>query len=525
MTQLDPNQSSGLRVPLGEEAKSDRIPFPEKIAYGFGDLASCLYWQTFMVYLMFFYTDIYGISPAWVGILLGVARIWDGINDPLMGAIADRTNTRWGHFRPYFIWMSLPLAVLGYLTFTTPELGPTGKLIWAFCTYNLLMMAYTAINIPYTALLGVISPNAVDRTTVSSIKFIFAFGAGTLISYFLMPMVQILGKTQEWTAANAHKIADWVALDPARNTVSNHPEMIHNLQHGWSMSFAIIGILAILFFFVTFLFTHERVKPPVNQKTNLGKDIKDLLTNGPWFIILGVTVAYVLYTAIRSSASTYYFRYFVDYKDGISTVIYPFIGAKTYDFEHLVSIFNTVGQVASIVGLLFLPFLVAFVGKKASFIIMMATGMICTGAFYLLGPDDTFMMLVLQVLGSLGGGPLAALLWAMYADTADYSDWKHGRRATGLVFSASTMSQKCGWAVAAVFVGFILSLVGYKANEIQNAQVISNLRLMMSLIPIIFGAIAIIILAFHPLNEKKMKQISDELKSRNAAAEAETPTA
>jgi glycoside/pentoside/hexuronide:cation symporter, GPH family len=506
--------------------QSDRIPFREKLAYGFGDLASCLYWQTFMVYLMIFYTDVFGISAGIVGTLLLVARIWDGVNDPMMGAIADRTKTRWGHFRPYFIWMSLPLALLGFLTFTSPDLvfvhpTTTVKVIWAFCTYNILMMAYTAINIPYTALLGVISPNAVDRTTVSSIKFIFAFGAGAIISYFLMPAVQYFGGTKEWVAHNGEKIAAWIAQNPATNTINNNPEMLHRVQVGWSVSFAVIGVLAMIFFFIVFIGTKERVAPPAGQKNDLRKDLKNLLTNGPWFALLGVTIAYVLFTAIRSTASAHYFKYFVDYdSNGLSTVVYPFIGAKTYDFEHLVSLFNTVGQIASIAGLLFLPFMVAFIGKKSSFLTMMLLSMICTGAFYLLGPKDTFMMLILQVAGSLGGGPLAALLWAMYADTADYSDWKNGRRATGLVFSASTMSQKCGWAVAAFFVGWMLDIFGFVANQVQNVEVTQNLRLMMSLIPIIFGALSIGILSFYPLNEKKMKAIDDELKTRNGAADA-----
>jgi GPH family glycoside/pentoside/hexuronide:cation symporter len=521
MTQSDSAQAPG--------AKSGRIPFGEKIAYGFGDLASCLYWSTFMLYLPFFYTDVFGISAGAVAALLLVARIWDGVNDPMIGAIADRTNTRWGKFRPYFIWMSLPLALLGFLTFLSPDLvfnHPTTsvKILWAFLTYNLLMMAYTAINIPYTALLGVISPNAVDRTTVSSIKFIFAFGAGVLISWKLLDVVQMFGGTKQWIASNAGKIAEWTAADPT-HTVNNHPEMIHNLQVGWASSFALVGVLAMIFFFITFLFTHERVKPSINQKTSLLKDLRDLGHNGPWFILLGVTVTYVFYTAIRSSATAYYFKYFVSDKEGIQTIVYPFYGTVTMSFDNLVSLFNTVGQGFSIVGLFILPFIVALIGKKKAFMVLMGIGSVCTSAFYFLSATDTFAMMALQAAGSATGGPLAALLWAMYADTADYSDWKNGRRATGLVFSASTMSQKVGWALSAFVVLGLLQILGFKANVVQNLAVTHNLMLLMSVIPAFFGLVAIGILCFFPLNDTKMKGIAADLGARKAAEDAESAKA
>jgi len=517
--------ASQLRTPVKDDV-NEHIPFFEKIAYGFGDLASCLYWSTFMLYLTYFYTDVYGLDAKIAGLVVLVARIFDAVYDPVVGTIADRTHTRWGHFRPYFIWMSLPLAIMGLLTFTSPDLvfvhpTTTVKIVWAFATYNLLMLFYTAINIPYTALLGVISPNAVDRTMVSSIKFIFAFGAGVLISWKLLWVVNFFGHTKEWLASSGQKIADWIALDPATHTANNHPEMIHNLQHGWSMAFLCVGVLVMIFFFITFLFTHERVKPAANQKTNIGKDIKDLLSNGPWFILFGVTIPYVFYTAIRSSATAYYFKYFVADKEGIQAIIIPLYGTVTCTFDEIVSYFNVVGQGFSIGGLFILPLLVAWIGKKNSFIALMGIGVICTVSFYFLAAGDTFAMMVLQAVGSITGGPLAALLWAMYADTADYSDWKHGRRATGLVFSASTMSQKIGWAVSAYLVLLLLSLLGYRANEVQNVEVTENLKLMMSVFPAFFGIVSIVILLFFPLTEKKMHQIAGDLKARNAAAEAE----
>src|SRR3972149_4056241 len=177
--------------------KSMRLSFREKVSYGFGDLASVLYWQTFMLYFTYFYTDVFLIPASVAATMFLISRILDGLNDPMMGILADRTKTRWGHFRPYLLWISVPFAVAGVLTFTVPNFGPTGKLIWAYATFNLMMMLYTAINIPYTALLGVISPDSNDRTTVSSMKFLFAFSAGIIVSATLLPMVKAFGGGNE----------------------------------------------------------------------------------------------------------------------------------------------------------------------------------------------------------------------------------------------------------------------------------------------------------------------------------------
>lgn len=486
-----------------------KIPLPEKIAYGFGDLASCLYWQTFMIYLLFFYTDIFGISASAVGTMLLVARIWDGINDPMMGALADRTNTRWGKFRPYLLWMVGPFVLFGVLTFTTPELSMKGRLIWAYCTYIPLMMFYTAINIPYTAMLGVLSPDPVDRTVLSSVKFIFAFGGNLLIAFFLLPMTRALGGVNDWLAENEVDVEMWKAANPDK-LIDNHPDVLNRLQAGWSYSFMVIAVMVICFFMITFLFTRERVKPRADQKTNLSRDIQDLISNKPWWILLATTISFILFTAIRSTVSAHYFKYFV----GDQMVNLPFMDPQVRNFEWLVSNWNGAGAAASIAGVFLLPMLVKAAGKKPAFVILMLTAVLSTAGFFMVDPSDVTAMFVLQIIGSLTGGPIAALLWAMYADTADYSDWKRGRRATGLVFSASTMSQKYGWAFAAFFVGWMLDGFGFVANQVQNPEVIDSLRLMMSLIPAVVGLLSIGILYFYPLNDKRVNEISAELAIR-----------
>ncbi len=460
-----------------------KVRLTEKLSYGFGDFASCLYWQTFMAYLTIFYTDVFGLSALAAAGMIGLSRSLDAFFDPVMGMVADRTETRWGKFRPYLLWFSVPLAVVGVLTFTTPNLGDTGKLIWAIVTYNALMLLYTAINIPYTAMLGVISDNPNERTSLSSIKFIFAYAAGMVISATLLPLSKALGGGDE--------------------------------QRGWSLAFIIVGIVVVACFLMVFFNTRERVSPPKAQKTSVGRDLKDLVTNGPWLILLVTTITFILFVAVRSSVSAHYFKYFV----GTQEVVMPFTGVvKSYSFEWLVSAFNTSGQLASLVGVFLVPFYAKWVGRKVAFISMFVVALLSTASYYILDPHQVWLILGINLIGSATGGPLSALIWAMYADTADYSEWKTGRRATGLIFSASIFSQKEGWAIGAAVSLGLMSIVGFKANVEQNAETLAGLKLLMSLLPAGFGIISIILVMFYPLNEKKVAQIGADLKARREAA-------
>jgi GPH family glycoside/pentoside/hexuronide:cation symporter len=480
----------------------DKLPLREKFCYGFGDLASVLYWQTFMVYLTFFYTDVFGLAPLAAGAMIGLSRSLDAFFDPVMGMVADRTETRWGKFRPYLLWLCVPFAFAGVLTFTTPAFGGTGKLVWACLTYNALMLLYTAINIPYTAMLGVLSPNPNERTSLSSFKFVGAFSAGIIISFLLLPMSRVLG-----------------GGDAAR---------------GWQLSFVIIGVAAVAFFLVTFFNTRERVRPPAAQKTSVGRDLGDLVTNGPWLVLLATTITFILFVAIRSSVTVHYFKYFVGPQmvpttrfhlfslDAPVPVFLPVLGhAETWKFESLVSWFNGTGQAASLLGVVLVPFFARRAGRKAAFIALLVVAIASTAAFYFLRPDQVLLIFAANLLGSVTGGPLSALLWAMYADTADYAEWKHGRRATGLVFSASIFSQKQGWAIGAWVALGLMASVGFKANVDQTRDTLHGLRMLMSLIPAAVGLVAILIVAFYPLNEARMSKIETELKTRRAS---ETPT-
>lgn len=464
-----------------------KLPLREMLAFGCGDFASVLYWQTFMRYLPYYYTDVFGITAGALATMLLVSRIWDGINDPIIGMLADRTESRWGKFRPFILFGCVPFAIFGVLTFTTPNLAMAGKLIWAYVTYNGLMMLYTAVNIPYTALMGVMTNDAVERTRLSSIKFIFAFSAGMVISAVLLPLASFFG------GGGA------------------------NPQLGWQLAFALVGVVAIGFFLITVFGTRERIKPAPEANTSVRRDIKFLVTNEAWLLLVATTLTWILFQALRSSVSTHYFKYYI--YAGVPETPLPFLGWN-FTLDGLVSAFNTLGQAASVAGVLTVSFLCARFPKKGLFITLFALNIASTASFYFFQPGQLGIIFIMEIFGSACGAPLPVLLWAMYADTADYGEWKTGRRTTALVFSASTMSQKFGWALAAFLAFKLLQFVGFVANEIPSDAVKSSLVSLMSIYPAVLGILSIIIFLFYPLKEERMQKINAELSARRAASSA-----
>lgn len=456
-----------------------QLRLPEKLAYGCGDFASVLYWQTFMRYLPFFYTDVFGISAAALATMLLVSRIWDGVNDPIIGMLADRTETRWGKFRPFILFGCVPFAIAGVLTFTTPGFGEAGKLIWAYLTYNALMMLYTTVNIPYTAMLGVMTASPAERTQLSSIKFIFAFSAGMVVSASLLPMVR-------WAGAG-------------------------NDQRGWSIAFMIIGAVAVGFFLITAFGTRERIKPAPEARTPVRRDLKYLLTNKAWLLLTATTLTWILFVAMRSSVSAHYFKYYI--YNGDPNLQLSFVG-RSFSLEGLLSAFNTLGQATSVLGVLLTSLIASRLPKRPMFIGFFILSILCTASYHFLPPGELAAIFVIEAIGNFAGAPLPVLLWAMYADTADYGEWKTGRRTTALVFSASTMSQKFGWALAAFIAFQFLSFVGFKANEVPSRDVQDSLVNLMSLIPAALGVLSIVIFLFYPLSDARVAEMNAELKLR-----------
>lgn len=453
------------------EQSSEKLSLWEKIGYACGDFASVLFWQTISLHLIFFYTDVFGISAAAAGTMISLSRLWDGINDPLVGLIADRTSTRWGKFRPYLLWTAVPLATAAVLTFSTPSLEPKAKLVYAFITFNLFMMLYTVINIPYSAMLGVLTPDSTERIVLSSFKYFGAYGGGLVVSAFLMPMAKWFGGS---------------GSSPL----------------GWQRTILVFGAVAVLFFWLTFLSTKERVQPPPSQKTSIRQDLADLLTNGPWLLLVFVTLTMLLWVSIRLGVITYYFKYYI----------------APGRYEKMVSIFNTTGMVATLVGVAAVGPIARWLGKKKAFLGLFVVANLLTISFFIFTPDHLYLILAVQALGSFAGGPLTPLIWAMYADAADYSEWKNGRRATGLVFSASTMAQKFAWAIGALLTGWLLHWFGYQPDAQQSEKVILGFRLLMSVIPGLAGLVSILLMLFYNLNEDKIRQIGHDLQQRRTAS-------
>jgi GPH family glycoside/pentoside/hexuronide:cation symporter len=485
-----------------------KLRVTEKIGYGFGDLASCLFWQTITLYLLFFYTDVFGLAAAAAGTMIAISRLLDAIFDIGVGMTADRTNTRWGKFRPYLLWMAVPLAVSAVFAFSTPDFGATGKLIYAYITFIFFMFMYSAINIPYTALLGVISGDSVERTSVASYKFIGAYLGGIIVSATALPLAVHFGQGSD--------------------------------AKGWQMTLILYGIAAVIFFLITFLSTRERVQPIAKEKTSIKNDLKDLSKNIPWMMLFLVTILFILFVCIRLSVTAHYFKYYVgeqiipwfthlvNFLFGLVNVPINWFGGQTmallaenhpYGFEVLASVFNTIGQALSLVGVILVPWFARLVGRKNAVIILFVGAIICTATYYFFEPSDLLPIFIFQLVGSMMGGPVSTLLWVMYADAADYSEWKTGRRATGLVFSASIMSNKFGWVMGSMIAGLILSWTGFLPNTTQNIDVQNGLKSMMSIIPAIAGIVGLFILIFfYKLDESTMKKVKEDLDKRRIAS-------
>lgn len=456
-----------------------KVKLREKIGYGFGDAASSMFWKIFTFYLAIFYTDVFGIPAAAAGTMFLVTRIWDTANDPIMGIIADRTKSKWGKFRPYLLWIAVPFAIIGVLLFTTPELTMKGKIVYAYVTYTLMMMAYTAINVPYASLLGVMTSDPNERTAFASYRMVFAFAGSLLVVAIFQPLLD--GFKQS-------------GIDVATS---------------YQLTMVVIGVIAIGFFLMTFSWTRERITPPKEQQNSLKADFKNLLNNIPWFILLGAGVMTLIFNSVRDGVALYYFKYFI---------------SETIDFENSV-IFSTttiaystfylfLGQATNMLGVIMAKPVSAALGKRKTFIYaMFAAAVLSTGFFYL-DKDQTVLIFGLQAVISFCAGIIFPLLWSMYADAADYSEWKTGRRATGLVFSASSMSQKLGWTIGGALTLWLLAIYGFEANVIQSEESIKGIKYMMSYIPAIGALLSGLFMVFYRLDDEKVKNIMVDLENR-----------
>jgi GPH family glycoside/pentoside/hexuronide:cation symporter len=403
-----------------------------------------------------------------------IVRFTDAASDPVMGIIADRTNTRWGKFRPYLLWMAIPYGICGYLIFANPDLGPSGKLIYAYLTYGLMLFAYTGVNVPYSSLLGVLSPSSRTRTIASSFRFVGAFGGGLLVSLLVRPLVKEFGAGNE--------------------------------VRGFQYTMAIFAVVSVILFWICFATTKERVLPPAGQKSHVWGELKELGKNRPWVILLAVAVFSTSFIVLRSGSTLFYFKYCVA-DDGVPILFGKFDRA---------TLFLSSGMACMMLGTACLGLFARMADKRSlAALLSLITG-VSFASFYLLPPDNFGLLLAVNAVGTFCMGPTSALVWAMYADVADYGEWKFGRRSTGLVYSASLFALKTGTMIAGWLLPWFLDHFGFVRNVEQTASAVLGITLAFSLMP---GALALLKAAtlwLYPLNQTKVDLIERELRERRA---------
>ncbi len=456
-----------------------RLSFKEKVGYSLGDAASNIYFQTFVVFLPIFYTDVFGISAGAMGTMLLLTRVFDAVNDPMMGVIVDRTHTRWGSFRPYIGFLAVPLAIGGVLAFTTPDLGASGRLIYAYLSYSLLIVLYTAVNVPYSALMGVLTPNAKERAEVSTYRFVAAFVGQFIIGSTALVLVEKLGGGSE--------------------------------QAGWQYTMVVYGFLVVALLLGTFFLTRERVLTGV-QQGSVGDDLKDLVRNKPWVLVGAATLFQLTFVVMRGSATPYYFRYFVQDQQ-----LSLFGSTISLTYTVFTSSFVTMGTIATLIGAMSTGLYARVMDRKTTYAVFLIVSALLGASFFWLQPENVLMLYGLNILFGFFSGSVAVLQWAIYTDTADYGEWKFGRRATGLIMAASLFMLKLGLMLGGSLVGWMLGAYGFVPNAPQSPEALGGVRLIMSLYPAIFGVIGGAIMFFYPLRDAAMVTIEQELAQRRGA--------
>ena len=458
----------------------------ERIGYALGDTAANFIWRAVIVFLPFFLTDAARIGPAAVGVLLLVCRVWDGVVDLAMGVVVDRTHTRWGKFRPWILWSAIPLAVFGVLTFSAPELSATGRLGYAYVTYGALVVCYTMNNVPYNALMGVMSASPIERSSISSYRFCFAFLGGLLLQGLTLPLVAALADPRTPYARAAATFF--------------HALYGHGPAFPYTATMTFFSGLALVLFVVTFATTRERVHPPVAQQSSVKQDAADLRRNRPWLVLFGVGILFVTFTTLKNGAIVYYFTHYVGNAG-------------------LAGSFMVAGLLGAMAGAAATGTLIGLVGKRRLMLCALGLGITSSALLYVARPSDVGLMFTLGTLTELSTGPIVTLFFAMLADAADYSEWRNHRRATGLCYSAGTVAMKFGAGVGGALTGLLLAAFGYVAASgakvaHQSASALQGIRLLISILPAAVALLTFVTFLFYTLDEPRLAQIERDLAVR-----------
>lgn len=457
-----------------------KLSLKEKIGYALGDTAANIAWRTIGPFLPIFYTDVFGLEATVVGILFFVIRIGDGITDLIMGRIADRTKTKWGKFRPWLLWTAVPFGVALVLQFTTPDLSVTGKIVWAYATSILYTLAYTANNVPYSALMGVMTGDIKERTVLSSYRFFGAYFGGIIATVGVIALVDILGGGDE------------------------------NLGYQYTM-YVLAAILAV-FSIITFATTRERVEPIAAVPASLATDIRSIITNKAWLILLFIGFIFVTYNIIKGGAAAFYFEHYVDDSANTFGSLTAWGGKKGLLGLYLISLL-----VVSMISTIFAPVLTRILGKVRLFIISILTSAAAAAAMYFLEASDITSIFTLGMLSEFGAGLMPVLFFAMLGDAADDTELRTGTRPTGMIFSAGTFAMKFGSGAAGAITLFVLGIYNYNGDlAVKTTQMLEGIKLNMSIVPAIFVLTGVVLLIIYPLGTKKMNEVENQLNEKRA---------
>lgn len=485
---------------------ANRLSFREKAGYALGDAATNFFFQSMILYQTRFYTDTVGLNAVAVGTMFLVLRLADALFDPVIGALADRTRTRWGKFRPWILWTAVPFGAVFWLVYVTPDVGPTGKLIYAYVTYSLLMLLYSANNTPYSALMGVMTPDGSERTNVARYRFIAALIGQFIIQALALPFVDKFG------AGNSAK--------------------------GWAITMGIFGLLIVVFNLITFATTRERVLPDPRQTASLREDLRNVFGCGPWLIMFVLTLLIFTMLVVRGSSLNYYSNYYLDQAavrgflaqvgfaataagetaslwksalDALGLVVRPDGSNAAGVF---LSLFFVAGSLIQIVGIVFSKPLADRFGKKAVFVAGMSVSTLATALVFVVPRDAIGLLFFVGMLWPLGWGPTVPLLWVMIADVADYSEWKTSRRAIGFMYAGILFALKAGLGLGGALSGWIIAAYGYQANVAQSEHALLGIRLAASIYSAIPMVLGLLCLAIYPIGKELGARIQQELEER-----------